>query len=188
MNPIPGRVQNNHIRLILDAVQHLQHITGDKFTVIQTVLSCISLCCLRSHKLRNRAGAAVKVENHTALQRSHILSGCFVQYLRAVRVCLEKGKGGNFKFQSKQFFVKIILSIQDIRSVALHHIRFGIIDNMQNPRVPSLQPALFLQFQQCIQKSLQKLCFFCRFLVRKLSLSCFHRDSLFFLCALSCFS
>ena len=147
VDAVSGGIQDDHIRLLFHFVQNLQYISGDEFAVIQSVGSGIFLCCLygflhdfhadnlsgrRCHELCDGTGAAVEVEHSlvTAAQVAHIISCRLVQYLRTVGVSLEKGECGDLEFQPQQFLIKKLLSVQQLRTITLHHICDGIIGDM----------------------------------------------------------
>ena len=80
IDTIAGRIKDDHIRLILDFIENLEDITGDKFAVIEVVELGIFLGCLncflydlntydfignRCKELSDSAGSGVKVIDYS---------------------------------------------------------------------------------------------------------------------------
>ena len=138
VNAISGRIKDDHIRFLRHIIQNLQHIPGNKTAVINAVKCSVfsgGFYCVfhdlhtdhlagnRRCKLCNSSCSAVKIKHYLISGISYIFPHLGIQDLCSQGIWLEKGKGADLKFQSKKFFIEIILSIKDLRLVALYHIR-----------------------------------------------------------------
>ena len=126
MDALSWRVQHNCVWCLCQFIQHRQHISCQKCTVIQLIFFCIfcrcinclfhdfnscHLFCHRCQYLRNRSGSAIKVIYLFPGQITHIFSCQRIQFLCSGRICLKKGKRRNAKTQPQKFIIKIIFSI-----------------------------------------------------------------------------
>ena len=105
MDPVPGRVENNKIRLVREIADHFEHVPGDKLTVgkpverrvlprgLHGLLHDLHAHDLGGHRrpdLGDGSGAAVEIEHHLVLRLPHIAAGRLIEHLRPQRVGLEK--------------------------------------------------------------------------------------------------
>ena len=148
MNPVPRRVEHDHVRLFLDFIEHPEHISRDKPAVRQPVMRGIFPCRRHgllhdfhpdyllgdgSQHLRDRAGSTKQVEHRLVPQVSRIFAHRTVKHLCRPRIGLEEGKRRNLEFHFQKLFVEIILAIQNPRLVTLHHVGQRVIENVKNP-------------------------------------------------------
>ena len=112
MDSITRRIEYDYIGLVREISDNLKNITRYEFTVVKTVKMCIlarshngllydfnthNLGSARRHHLRNRTGAAVKVEHDLILKLSDIFTRLGIKDLSAERVGLEERKRRNFE-------------------------------------------------------------------------------------------
>ena len=162
MNPLSGRIQNNHIRLYLQVIKNLQYVSRNKTAVGQPVQSSIlSGCfhcffynlhtdhffCYRRQKLGNGSGSAVKIKDLHASCIFNICADNRIQNLRRQGIWLKKGKRTDPESQPQEIFIKPVLTIQDSGLVTFYHIGKRVIDDMHDPYNFSFQ-------RQCKKKIL----------------------------------
>ena len=141
-------IQDDHVRLLGKVIQRLQYISGDETAIGQAVKGSVyfgcfysflhnlhadHFFCYRSKKLGDGSGAAVKVKHFLILGIPNVIPHNGIQYFCCQRVRLEEGKGADLKAQAQKCLIKIILSIKNLRLIALHHIRQGIVDDVHDP-------------------------------------------------------
>ena len=183
MDPVPGRIQDDGVRLLLDGVQDLEDVPGDELAVGQAVPGRVDLRRLHGllhdldaddflrcggHELGDGPGPAVKIVDDALpaalrlLILQQIAAGGLIEDLRAVAVGLEEGKGRHLKLQAQQLLREMVGPVQDLRPLIGDDVRQGIIVCVQNAGVPTLQAALFLQVQKRLAESGQVRCHLCR--------------------------
>ena len=168
MDPIPGRVQDDQIRLLLQRIQYLQNVTGNEITVGKPVEGGVLSGRLHGffydlhsgHMLRHRRqdlgdgpSAAVKIEHLLPAGIPYVLAHCIVKHLRPQGIGLEEGKWSDLKFQSQKLLIKIVLSIQHVRTVIENGVCQTVIFCMKDP----CKGAGKGQCQKDLLPSLQKL-------------------------------
>ena len=105
MDPLTGRVQNDHIRLLFQFIDYFQDIAADEVTVRKVVplsiadrslhslrhnLNTCHVLCHRRQDLGDRPGSAVEVEDDLILRISDVFPGCLIEDLRPPGIRLEK--------------------------------------------------------------------------------------------------
>ena len=148
MYPIPRRIQHDHIRLLLNLIQHLKDIPRNKPAIIQPIPGSIlpgSLHSLlnnlypnhlfrhRSQHLPNRPRPAEQIKDRHILNIPDILPHRLIKHLSPSGIRLEERKRGDLEFHPKYLLIKIIFPIENPRLITLHHIGKRIIQNMKNP-------------------------------------------------------
>ena len=97
MDPLTGRIENDHIWLLFQLIYYFQNVTTDKIAVVQTILTGIASCglyrffydlnsghmsCDRRKNLGDCPCSAVEVKNHFILRLSDIITRRLVQDFR----------------------------------------------------------------------------------------------------------
>ena len=154
MDSVARRIKNDHVRFLGQVIEDLKNVTGDKSAVIKTVeFRILSRCfhgifhdldtdhffCHGCQNLSDRTGTGVEIKHGHVLRISDVIACGTVKHLSTKRVCLEEGERGDLETKPKNRLVKVILAIEDPRLIAAHHIRNGIIDDMQDSNDRSLQ-------------------------------------------------
>ena len=105
MDPLTGRVQNDHIRLLFQFIDYFQDIAADEVTVRKVVplriadrslhcfrydLHACHVLCHRRQDLGDGPGSAVEVEDDLVLRISDVFPGCLLEYIRPPGLRLDK--------------------------------------------------------------------------------------------------
>ena len=77
------------------------------------------------------SGSAVEVEDRAVFRLADELAGGAVENFRAKGIGLEEGERGDLEFQSEEFFIEVVLSVEHFCLIALYNICQGIIYNME---------------------------------------------------------
>ncbi|CDE67694.1 unknown [Blautia sp. CAG:37] len=139
-------IKNDEVRFFFDFIDHLQHVSGEETAVGKAVCLCVLFCscnsffhdfhadhffCDRCKDLGNGSGSAVEVEDRAVFRRADELAGGAVENFRAKGIGLEEGERGDLEFQSEEFFIEVVLSVEHFCLIALYNICQGIIYNME---------------------------------------------------------
>ena len=137
MDTISRRIKDDHIRLLLDLVQHLKYIACYEFTIRKSIAESIFFCsfycllddlhtnhflCNRSQHLTDRSGSTEQIKNCLILNISDVFPDSLIQYLCSPGIWLEERKRGDLKLQSEQLFIKEILTIKDSCLITFYNI------------------------------------------------------------------
>ena len=137
MDTISRRIKDDHIRLLLDLVQHLKYIACYEFTIRKSIAESIFFCsfycllddlhtnhflCNRSQHLTDCSGSTEQIKNCLILNISDVFPDSLIQYLCSPGIWLEERKRGDLKLQSEQLFIKEILTIKDSCLITFYNI------------------------------------------------------------------
>ena len=143
---LDGSAADDQIRLLLQRIQYLQNVPCNEITVGKPVEGSVLSGRLHGffydlhsgHMLRHRRqdlgdgpSAAVKIEHLLPAGIPYVLAHCIVKHLRPQGIGLEEGERGDLEFQSEEFFIEVVLSVEHFCLIALYNIRQGIIYDME---------------------------------------------------------
>ena len=139
-------IKNDEVRFFFDFIDHLQHVSGEETAVGKAVCLCVLFCscnsffhdfhtdhffCDRCKDLGDGSGSAVEVEDRAVFRLADELAGGAVENFRAKGIGLEEGERGDLEFQSEEFFIEVVLSVEHFCLIALYNICQGIIYDME---------------------------------------------------------